>query len=63
MAFLDLNSHPPQLGHHITAGALAVVGQEKKRNLPVEKRRDESLGSGHQLRTTIDHSIHVNQKS
>jgi hypothetical protein len=63
MSFLDLDSHPLQLGYHIAPGALAVVGQEEKGNPAVAKHRDEPLGSRKQLRPSIDHSIHVNQKS
>src|SRR5438045_1234248 len=63
MLLLDGNAHSRELHRYVAARSLAVVGQEGKGNITRQKPADKLLRAGNELLTTIDHAIHVDQKS
>ena len=60
---LDGHAHPLQLGGHVAARALAVVGEKQERNVPVAQHSNEIDGPRDELAAAVNDAIHVDQKA
>ena len=58
---LHLDAHASQLGHHVAARALAVVGQQAEGNVALPQLSDEVVRAGNQFRAPVQHAVHVDQ--
>src|SRR5260221_9138744 len=59
----NVDSEPAQLDGHVASRALAVVGEKQEGNVARQQFANESVCSGNELIATINHAIHVDQKT
>ncbi len=58
---LDVDAQALQLGGHVAAGPLAVVGQEPERDVGPSQVVDEPVRAGDELAAAVDDAVHVDQ--
>ena len=61
--FANINAQALQLNGYIPTRALAVVGEEEKRNVCFLQAADEAGRSGNEMAIVLDNTIHVDQIS
>ncbi len=59
----DVDAHAIQFGDDVAAGALAVVGQETKRDVASAQLGDEPIRARDHFRAAVENAIHVDQVS
>ena len=63
MFFTHIDPQSRQLGHDIQSSSLAIIRQKPERNVPLQRLFNESIRPRNQFRSTVENTIHVDQKS